>query len=71
MALKFRDSDDDQLLSEDDSDAECMFCAGLFSKDNEGEDWIGCNICFKWSHTLCANLDGEVSFVIYASRCVV
>jgi len=39
---------------------ECMFFAGLISGDSgewgRGEDWIGCSLCFKWSHTLCANV---------------
>lgn len=56
--VQLEDSDED--LSEDEEDAECLFCAGRFSEDNEGEDWIRCCKCFKWSHTLCAGSDDKV-----------
>lgn len=57
--VQLEDSDED--LSEDE-DAECLFCAGRFSEDNEGEDWIRCCKCFKWSHrpTLCAGSDDKI-----------
>jgi hypothetical protein len=58
--LNLRDSVYDQLLTEDEADAESIFCAGLFSEDIEGERWARCNICFKPSHTLCRNLEGVV-----------
>jgi hypothetical protein len=25
---------------EDEADAECLYCAGLFSKDDDGEEWV-------------------------------
>jgi hypothetical protein len=28
--------------SEDEADAECLYCAGLFSGDHSGEKWIRC-----------------------------
>ena len=27
--------------------------------DYDSENWIRCGICLKWSHTLCANFEGE------------
>ncbi|KAJ4430465.1 hypothetical protein ANN_22681 [Periplaneta americana] len=56
--VQLEDSDED--MSEDEEDAECLFCAGRFSEDNEGEDWIRCCKCFKWSHTLCAGSDDKI-----------
>lgn len=53
--IDYGDSDDDPM-SDEEQDAECIFCAGLFSDDHEGEDWIRCSKCFKWAHTLCANV---------------
>jgi hypothetical protein len=54
------DTDGAQRLPRDAMDAECIFCTGLCSVDKDSENWKGCGICFKWSHTLCANFEGEV-----------
>lgn len=48
------DSDDNEG-SDDNDDAECIYCAGLFSDDHNGEDWIRCCKCTKWAHTTCAD----------------
>ncbi|KAJ8968234.1 hypothetical protein NQ317_011350 [Molorchus minor] len=32
----------DDEISDEDQDAECIYCAGLFSDDHDGEDWIRC-----------------------------
>ena len=53
--VELRDTGDAQLLSRDAEDEERMFCAGQFSEDNDGDKWICCGICFKWSYALCAN----------------
>jgi hypothetical protein len=41
--------------SEDEADAECLYCAGFFSEDHDGEEWVRCRKCLKWAHTVCAN----------------
>jgi hypothetical protein len=41
--------------SEDEADAECLYCAGFFSEDHDGEEWVRCQKCLKWAHTVCAN----------------
>jgi hypothetical protein len=28
--------------SEDDADAECLYCASSFTADHNGEGWVGC-----------------------------
>ena len=34
--------------SEDEADAECLYCVGLFSEDRNGEDWVlRVNQCFS------------------------
>lgn len=58
--VQIDDSGSDLDLSEDNDDAECIYCAGLFSEDHNGEDWIRCSKCFKWSHSLCADSENEV-----------
>ena len=50
----------------DSSDAECFYCSGMFSEDNNGEDWIRCSRCLKWAHTLCA--DGSDIFICELCR---
>ena len=56
-------SDDDSDMEADDEDTECIFCNGLFSKDAQGEQWIRCIKCFKWSHEECANSDKRKKYV--------
>jgi len=50
MEIKFEsdDSDDDIRYG----DAECIFCAGLFSHDKHGEKWAQCVRCICWAHQL-------------------
>jgi hypothetical protein len=54
-------TDDAQPLPGNVENTVCMFCTGVFSEDNDSDNWICCGICFKWSHTLCANFEGLVS----------
>jgi hypothetical protein len=37
---------------EDEGDAECLYCAGLFSEHHGRETWVRCQNCLKWAHTL-------------------
>jgi hypothetical protein len=60
ITIELRGTDDAQPLPGNVEDNECMFCTGVFSEDNDGENGIHCGICFKWSHTVCANFEGEV-----------
>jgi hypothetical protein len=33
--------------SEDEADAQCLYCAGFFSEDHDGEEWVRCQKCLK------------------------
>jgi hypothetical protein len=55
VTTELLDTDDAQHLA----DPDYMSCTGLFSEDYDSENWIRCGICLKWSHTLCANFEGE------------
>jgi len=47
----------------DDRDTDCLFCQELF-KDSTDTQWIQCQECMKWAHTLCAGVDdNDNSFV--------
>jgi hypothetical protein len=39
--------------SEDEADAEYLYCASLFTADHNGEDCFRCSHCLKWIHTVC------------------
>lgn len=54
------DSCEDDLISDEDNDAECIYCTGRFSDDHNGEDWVRCASCTLWSHTSCADLGAAV-----------
>lgn len=51
--------------SEEDSDAECLYCNDLYSNSTEG--WISCISCYKWAHNSCADVDNEDDEIQY--RC--
>lgn len=46
-------TDDNDSSCYDSDDAECSFCNGYYSKDKQGEKWIKCINCCKWSHEAC------------------
>lgn len=41
----------------DCSDAECIFCQGMFSQDSKGEVWVQCVSCHLWAHNDCAGAE--------------
>lgn len=43
--------------SEDNNDAQCLYCNDFYSKSNEG--WIICSNCLNWAHNSCAGVDSE------------
>nr|CAD7194938.1 unnamed protein product [Timema douglasi] len=53
-------ADDCHLFSDEENDAECLYCTGLYSEDHNGEDWVRCTACFRWSHTNCADIVSAV-----------
>ena len=55
--------DDDSDIDADDADTECIFCGNLYSADTQGEQWIRCMMCYKWSHEDCANSDKKKTYI--------
>lgn len=43
--------------SDDEEDAECLYCGYFYSKSNEG--WVSCVRCKNWAHNSCAGIDSE------------
>jgi hypothetical protein len=42
--------------SVDEADSKCFYSAGLFSEDQDSEEWVQCQTCLKWaSSTVCVN----------------
>jgi len=41
--------------SKDEVVAESPYSAGLFSEDHDGEEFVRCQKCPKFAHTVCAN----------------
>jgi hypothetical protein len=41
--------------NEDADEVEYRCCAGLFCKDQEGEEWVRCQRCLNWANTVWAN----------------
>jgi hypothetical protein len=44
----------------DESDAICLYCAGLFFEDHDSEEWVQCQKCLQSAHTLCERASGCV-----------
>jgi hypothetical protein len=64
--------------SEDEADAECLYCASLFTADHNGEGWVACQKCLKWAHTvrtigkgpLCVPVvRNNIHYFIVAAKC--
>ena len=55
------DTDDD--MDRDEEDAECLYCANLYSQDTRGELWIRCNMCFRWCHEECTGTDKKDAYI--------
>lgn len=49
--LSFDETQDNKQME----DANCIYCNELYS-ESDGEDWICCQKCDKWSHVLCAGV---------------
>jgi hypothetical protein len=64
MTVELRDTRKAQPLPIED--AECMFYRGQLSEDNDSQKRIRCGVCFKCSHTLYGNFEGE----FFRFRCV-
>jgi len=41
--------------NEDAAEAKGQDGAGLFCEDQDGEQWVRCQGCLKWAHTVWAN----------------
>ena len=46
-------------FTEEEQDADCVFCTGRFSEDHNGEERIRCAKHFRWAHTLCAGMEED------------
>ncbi|XP_069671659.1 uncharacterized protein [Periplaneta americana] len=44
-------------INEPEDDAVCIFCAGKFSDDARGEEWIQCTLCESWAHSACSDTE--------------
>lgn len=41
---------------EDEEDATCIYCNGLYSQTKPGDMWLRCQACEKWAHADCADV---------------
>jgi hypothetical protein len=46
----------DDSTEEEEQDSDCVYCTGRFSEDHNGEEWIRCEKCCRWAHTLYAGM---------------
>ena len=54
LALPF---DDDS--TEEEQNADCVYCTGRFSEDHKGEECLRCAKYFRWAYTLCAGMEED------------
>ena len=50
--------DDDP--TEEEQEADCVYCIGRFSEDQKGEEWIQCAKYFRWAYTFCAGMEEDL-----------
>jgi hypothetical protein len=49
--------DDDS--TEEEEEADCVYCTGRFSEDHKEEGWIRCAKYFRWAYTLGAGMEKD------------
>jgi hypothetical protein len=67
---------DGGMKVKDEADVIRLYCAGLFFEDHDGEEWVQCQKCLKWGHTLCerafvclTSVRNDVNFFFVAAKC--
>lgn len=48
-----------QLTDDDTAGDECLYCFNSKEADRSGEEWCRCTSCGRWSHYLCAGVEGN------------
>jgi hypothetical protein len=48
---------DDSTEEDEEQEADCVFCTGRSSEDDNGEEWIRCARYFRWAQILCAGIE--------------
>ena len=54
LAFPFADNS-----TEEEKEAACLFCTGLFSENHNGKEWIRSAKYFRWGQTLCACMEED------------
>ncbi|CAG9830898.1 unnamed protein product [Diabrotica balteata] len=62
--------DNSDMDTDQESDAECMFCTEHYSKEQHAEKWVQCSSYFKWSHEECAGSDKMNTNIIICDFCI-
>lgn len=57
------DSEEISLVSTDNEDSGdeevCLYCSSSKVSDQSGEEWCKCTSCGRWTHFLCAGVEGS------------
>ncbi|KAK4871694.1 hypothetical protein RN001_015818 [Aquatica leii] len=56
---KFYETEMFDDLDVDADDCPCLYCNELYSHSRPGEHWLKCQLCNKWAHTDCAELNNR------------
>jgi len=49
----------DDVWTEEEEYADCVYCTGRFSEDHKGEEGLRCAKYFRWAYTLCAAMEED------------
>jgi len=61
--------DDDS--TEEEQEADCLYCTGRFSENHKGEEWMRCAKYFRRVNTLCAGMEEDFVSLVRDKHCFV
>ena len=51
-----------KVKTNEEENAECIFCQETFLNSASGERWVRCMSCSKWAHEECAGVDPVINY---------
>lgn len=73
ISSESEDEDPIPIVSTDDEDSadeECLYCCNSKEADSSGEQWCRCILCGRWTHYLCAGIEGNDWKTYHCDFCV-
>lgn len=57
-------------MTNDEENAECLFCKETYLASKPGENWVLCSVCKNWAHEICSSFDPDTHDVYICDFCL-